>query len=184
MNFEESSLEVKSNSMLGSGDLLRLSFLNDVQEQSGNLRITFDDPPKFFIKKCLSEDEVFNIPSSDDEKRIWRITREDDIISVFCNGEAVVSFSVASSSTKCKKMWSATTSFVKFMADDKASNGYRVVSKVEETMTELEEVETEQQVKGNDDKMKKRQRGKAKGKARKTGRVYKDEDEGKSGGSI
>ena len=125
-DLEETPLEIRTTSSPGSGDQVRVTFLTEDGDPSGNLRIKFDDPPSYFIRNCMDKKKEFDLPSSDDGEHIWRITKSDGRIIVHCDGEEVINVSFTDSTkAACRNMWSEDTEAIEFPAEDDASDGYR-----------------------------------------------------------
>merc|ERR1712176_43859 len=119
-------LEIRTNSLLGSGDQIKVRFLTEDRNQAGNLKIKFDSPPSYFIPDCMNLKKGFKLPSSEDGEYIWRVTKADGRIIVHCNGEEVINVSYADSAkAACREMWSEDTEAIEFMEEDNASDGYR-----------------------------------------------------------
>merc|ERR1712176_361600 len=125
-DWEETPLEIRTNSLLGSGDQIKVRFLTEEGSPAGNLKIKFDDNASYFITDCMNKKKGFKLPSSEDGEYIWRVTKADGRIIVHCNGEEVINVSYADSAkAACREMWSKDTEAIEFMEEDNASDGYR-----------------------------------------------------------
>merc|ERR1712176_1555403 len=96
-DWEETPLEIRTNSLLGSGDQIKVRFLTEEGNPAGNLKIKFDDNASYFITDCMNKKKGFKLPSSEDGEYIWRVTKADGRIIVHCNGEEVINVSYADS---------------------------------------------------------------------------------------
>ena len=130
-DLKNSPLEIKTNSVLGSGDDIDLHFSSSVGYPSG-LVISFDSQPRLWISFCSSKAMgYFQKPLPSDKDRVWRITlnKETGIrLQIHCNEVEVLDFIMSDSTCKdssWRKNWGGDIVIVQFTDTDTASDCYR-----------------------------------------------------------
>ena len=117
-NLEKMPLQIKTDSLLGSGDVSRVYFYDSQSHYAGAFEIRFDSTPQYYIRGCRSHtDFPTNLPSATD--KIWKIAllKSSETINeqvgdessavrlvVDCNGMEVLNF-VFSPSTCPDNNW-------------------------------------------------------------------------------
>ena len=135
INFEleNSPLQIRTNSHIGSGAKIKLLFFNTLEDSAGGLTLQLKSTPRYFIDGCNGEAWV-EVPSTlpQDLDRTWTITlsRDNDEkrVVVHCNNVEILN--VVSSDTTCsdkngETAWSKNVKKIKFSHKDKASDYYR-----------------------------------------------------------
>ena len=95
IDLETTPLEIKTNSTIGSGDLVYVDFYTSGGDEVGGVRISFTSTPVYFIRYCMSSYTSFpgNLPT--DVEKVWRITlnRNSGIrLLIHCNNVEVLNF--------------------------------------------------------------------------------------------
>merc|ERR1712003_163218 len=127
-DLENIPVEIRTDSNPESRDQIRISFFTEGKgKPSGNLKIKFDERPKYFIENCMVRAIEFEDPLADEDERVWRVTETDEGIIVFCNGVVVLNykFKDADKAKACIDMWSENTEVMEFHSQDTASDAYR-----------------------------------------------------------
>ena len=105
-DIETTSLEIRTDSVLGSGDLVYVYFKDSQGRWAGAVHVQFTSTPQYHIGWCTNWVN-FQTPLPTATVKVWRITviKSSDIVSVqiLCNGEEVVNY-VLSDST-CVSGW-------------------------------------------------------------------------------
>jgi hypothetical protein len=133
-DLETFSLEIKTNSTLGSDDLIKVWFYSSTKENAGGLRVYFNVTAKHLIGWCKSRTE-FQTSLPEETDKIWKITvtRNTGVnLKVQCNGMEVIksqfSSSLCSYSRQGKtwdRYWNKEIKKIRFLNDDTASDFYR-----------------------------------------------------------
>ena len=132
-DLESTPLEIKTDSVLGSNDIISLHFRSSDEKYSG-LVIHFSSTPDLWISFCSTEKMNFAtaLPSAKD--KVWRITliKETGIrLQIHCNEVEVFDLIMSNSScgdSKWSKNWGGDIVIVQFPGGDSgdtASDFYR-----------------------------------------------------------
>ena len=132
-NLEQYSLEIMTDSTLGSDDKVYVRFYTAQGDHVAALLLYFYSTPKYIIGKCSSNlansNFPTNLPSAND--KVWRVTltRTSGIrLVIHCN-EGEVLNTLMSDSTCVDSSWSTTWSKeiakIKFSRTDTASEYYQ-----------------------------------------------------------
>ena len=119
-------LEITTSSALGSGDELKVSFFTSSGDKAGFINIKFSKSLKYDIGECTADWVKFE--TSEEEEKTWLISKDEDSVTISCNGEEVVDFVFSESKKKgCEGTWSGEASQIKFAAVDTATVSFRAV---------------------------------------------------------
>ena len=129
-DLETTPLYLKTDSVLGSNERLRLSFYTDQKVKAGGLNIYFSSTPRYFIHHCLSQ-TYFPTSLPTETEKVWKITltRVSGIRLVIHINDVEVLNMVISNST-CRTYdfwntyWSRIVKKIYFIGDDTASEFY------------------------------------------------------------
>ena len=137
LDLENTSLEIKTDSTLGSGDIVDI-FLYTSQRRDGDynvprVAINFTSTPRYYFHNCGSfwTDFPTNLPAEVD--KIWRITVDKTAgirVKIHCNGVEVLNVLLSDSTCRgyrgyWKKYWSRNFKKIYFRSSDTASDYYR-----------------------------------------------------------
>ena len=130
-DLENTPLEIKTESALGSDEIMKVRFFSANQEIAGGIFLEFSSSPTFRIFNCKS----FSINPTDFPTniiKIWRITLSRNFgkqrLVVHCNDAEVLNHVI--SETKCDDVswsskWGEKIVKIRFHDDDTASVQYR-----------------------------------------------------------
>ena len=131
LDLENTPLEIKTNSTLGSGHGVYVRFYTAQREDVGAVVIHLSSPPEYRVWACNSSRTNFpsNLPSEVD--KIWRITLDRTAgtrVKIHCNGVEVLNV-LLSDSTCSDSYWrnyrSKDVEYIHFSVYDTASGYYR-----------------------------------------------------------
>ena len=129
-NMEEYSLNIKTDSTLGSYDQVRLEFLTSQGYRARELYLYFSSIPQYFIGACNTRYTNFptNLPPV--IEKVWRLTltRTSGIrLVIHCNEEEVLNILISDSTCHSywSSYWSTEVAKIKFLSDDRASDHYQ-----------------------------------------------------------
>jgi hypothetical protein len=134
-DLETTPLEIKTDSILGSEDTMRVDFYDSNKTQAGGFVLLLTSPPQYYVWLCSGSYKTLqtHLPAATD--KIWRLTltRTSGIrLIIHCNEEEVLNFLI-SDSTCIEKNWSAywNRKVTKIWFDlDTASDFYRPTGKM------------------------------------------------------
>ena len=103
-DLENSPLQIKTNSMLGSDEKVHLYFRTAKQELRGGVRIYFTSPPQYELTWCTFETD-FDTELPDETDKVWTITLSKPSgeihVVITCNNVKVLN--VVFSDTTCTR---------------------------------------------------------------------------------
>ena len=129
-SLEQYSLDIKTDSTVGSDDYVRMGF-NSQEGHAGGLRLYFYSTPQYYIGYCSSADTNFltDLPTATD--KVWRVTRTSGIrLVVHCNEVEVLNTLISDETcgrNDWSTYWSRSIAKIKFTASDTASDFYKPV---------------------------------------------------------
>ena len=130
-NPEQYSLEIKSDSTLGSNDEVGVLFLTSQGDITGSLYLYFFSTPEYLIGYCSSSSAYLHTNLPPDKDKVWRITltRTSGIrLVVHCNEEEVLNYLISDSTCSISNwstFWSREVAKIKFSSFDDASDYYQ-----------------------------------------------------------
>ena len=132
-NLEEYSLNITTDSTLGSDDKVSVWFYTSQETLAGYLNLYFSSTPQYLISRCNSDYTNFptNLPS--DKDKVWRVTltKISGIrLVVHCNEEEVVNTLISGSTCdnsdwSIYRYWSREVAKILFSSWDTASDYYQ-----------------------------------------------------------
>ena len=132
LDLENTPLEIRTNSTLGSEDIVDVSFSTTHRALAGGVGIYFFSTPQYWLSWCSSYSTNFpsNLPSEVD--KIWRITLDKTAgirLKMHCNGVEVLNTLLSDntcSDSKWRNYWSRDVEKIYFNPTyDTASDYYR-----------------------------------------------------------
>ena len=130
IDLERTPLEIKTNSELGSGDKVEVSFYNSQGDKAGRVTIYFFSKPQFWLSWCNARTDFSStLPTAVD--KVWRIslTKTLDIrLQIHCNNVQVLNFLLQNETcfyTDWREYWSRDVEKIAFYTRDTASDFYR-----------------------------------------------------------
>ena len=133
LDLENTPLEIRTNSTLGSGDKVVVWFYPTQGEYVGGVEIFFSSTPQYYLSWCSSWTSFPSNLSSEVDK-IWRITLDKTAgirLQIHCNGVEVLNFLMSDNTCirngSWRKYWSRDVERIYFPTNrDTASDYYRV----------------------------------------------------------
>ena len=124
-DIETYPLQIMTDSVVSSEDLLRVAFYTGNGSEAGGIRVKFTTPPSYWIDYCNPVWVTFtSIP--DEQARTWTITETDTSVILACNGVEIFNYLFSESTTdNCVPTWSRDAVKMTFKSDDTASDEYR-----------------------------------------------------------
>ena len=105
-DLENIPLQIQTDSVLGSKDLLWVMFYNSAGTQLGFVALTWNTHLKYRIGFCMGNmiDTPNPLPSGN--PKVWKITKTGAVsVTVHCNGEKVLDITFSSSVCDCGCAW-------------------------------------------------------------------------------
>ena len=129
-NLEESPLQIKTDSLIGSNDEVRVWLRTSQEEIVGGVEFLFSSPPQCKIWACTGKRSFpSNLPS--DFNKVWTISldRTEGVrLVVHCNDVEVVDVLMSDSTCndgKWRTQWIKSVGKIWFTNHDNASDYYR-----------------------------------------------------------
>ena len=128
-DLENSPLQIRTDSEIGSNEAVRVSFYNAKREHAGGVSLYFSSSPQYSLYWCTSyTDFPTALPSETD--KVWTITRSSDTRSVVihCNNKEVLNVVLSDSTcsySDWREHWSRDVEKILFLLIDTASDYYR-----------------------------------------------------------
>ena len=86
---ETTPLQIKTDSVTGSGDLIDVDFADAGVYAAGGVLIHFNDQIEYELKHCTdTKNTLTNVPT--DKHKEWTIYRTQDSVKIECNGVEVL----------------------------------------------------------------------------------------------
>ncbi|KAL5251901.1 hypothetical protein ACHWQZ_G014885 [Mnemiopsis leidyi] len=112
LDLENTPLEIKTDSALGSGDRVWVNFFTSQRELTGGVGIFFTSTPQYHLSRSSSSRTNFTTNLPVEVEKIWRITVDKTAgigVKIHCNGVEVVN--VLLSDTSGEGYWSKDWSY-------------------------------------------------------------------------
>ena len=119
-----SVLQIQTDSVVGSGDVLWVRFVELNSDNGPGITVKFENPPLYEFGYC-ADPISFNMPDAE-KNRIWTFRMENNRLQLNCNGVEILDFYFAEASRDdCRTNWSLDFAHFKFETADTASDSYR-----------------------------------------------------------
>ena len=131
-DLENSPLQIRTDSVVGSNERVAVSFFNAGGSLVGGINLYFTSPPQYEIRYCTTSKTNLptDLPAEIDKNWTITLTRTSDVrLQIHCNDKEVLN--VVMSDTTCsdsewRKNWSMNVKAIKFSSKyDTASDFYR-----------------------------------------------------------
>ena len=132
-DLENSPIQIRTNSHIGSGAKIKLLFFNEQGDSAGGFTLQLKSTPRYFIDGCTEVWVEIPIKLPQDLDRKWtlilsRAKNGIKRVELHCNNVEILN--VVSSDTTCtdidwKTAWSKDVEKIKFSHKDGASDYYR-----------------------------------------------------------
>ena len=108
-NLEDSPLRIKTNSAVGSGDVVNVYFYSSENDDAGGIFLRFGNNPKYNIRRCREMYTEFSASIPEEEQKIWKITKASNPlrIVIHCNEKEVLNAQLDSTCTNNHKKWAS-----------------------------------------------------------------------------
>ena len=125
MDIRATPLQIKTDSALGSDDLVSMYFIDLGVYVSGEVKLYFTSPMQYELDRCTEERQPLeNVPAQQD--KVWTISRTlDKSVKIECNGVVVVEFGIASCTHSEKYVYDREMEKMTFDGSDTATDFYR-----------------------------------------------------------
>ena len=125
MDVKATPLQIKTDSTLGSGDLVFVRFFNKGASPAGGVKLHFTSPMQYELEWCTEERLLLeNVPAQQD--KVWTIARTlDKSVKIECNGVVVAEFGIASCTHSEKYVYDREMEKMTFDGSDTATDFYR-----------------------------------------------------------
>ena len=130
-NLEEYSLNITTDSTLGSDDRVRVYLYTSQGDEIGDLYLYFSSTPQYAIGYCKTGWTNFPTNLPPDSDKVWRVTltRTSGIrLVVHCNEVEVLNTLISDSTcgdSEWSTNWSREVAKIKFRSSDTASDYYQ-----------------------------------------------------------
>ena len=134
VDLETEDLFITTDSILGSGQLIKIYVFDQTNEKNiAALWITFGENFTYHVGKCTKADvsDTFPVSPPTAVNRIWKISESVSSLGISCNGMQILNYEFANGhQDNCALQWALDAARIKFDATDTASKSYRISSKL------------------------------------------------------
>ena len=119
-------MEIKTDSQLGSGDILSFFAADPEFDTAVRLTIYFEETMQYQLGYCMTDKAILsNVP--EENEKVWAIHRTliPDAVKIECNGVTVVDFMISECTESKKYFYGRSTFKLRFTSSDTASDFYR-----------------------------------------------------------
>ena len=131
-NLEITSLQIKTDSTVGSEESVRLYFYTAAGVFVGSISLFFSSPPRYYIGFCSTSWTDLSATLPSDVEKVWEITKlSGPRITVSCNGVKVVDILLSDETCRVsywRTLWSRDVEKILFSSSDTASDFYKTGS--------------------------------------------------------
>ena len=126
MDIQETALQIKTNSVVGSGDMMWVRFGDNTGKEYG-IDIRFNDPPTYDVGYCLGHGEAIEFTMPTGSQHMWTVRKSMKKVNLLCNDVEIFDyeFSKATRVDTCAYMWSTYAVKFQFGWSDTAGDSYR-----------------------------------------------------------
>ena len=132
-DLENSPLQIKTDSLIGTDEKVYVSFNSAGGDQAGGVRLHLTSPPRYALVWCHRYTSLL-IPTSlpTETDKIWTITLSRSTagirLTIQCNNKEVLDVELSSTfcdDTYWSSYWSKDVKKIRFTSSDTASDSYR-----------------------------------------------------------
>ena len=119
-------LEIKTDSQIGSNDIVSFFVVDPVVYTALRLVIYFGETMQYELVYCMTEKATLNnVP--DENEKVWAIHRtlDPDAVKIECNGVKVADFMISECTNSGKEYYGRSTNKLQFTSTDTASDYFR-----------------------------------------------------------
>ena len=126
-DIETYPLQILTDSVVGSGDQLRVVYLTEGSTGAGGIRVMLSDPPQYWIGGCT---DWVDFTAPEEQFKVWTITVTETSVVLTCNGVEIVNYLFSESEKEnCVSRGSKDTTKIVFKGTtdgtDTASDKFR-----------------------------------------------------------
>jgi hypothetical protein len=131
IDLQHQELNIETESLLGSGDMIRVDMFTESGEYISNVQIMFNDQMEYHVGWCsVTHDNRFDRTPSVTNPSTWKIEKNGAYnLRIWCNDVLVLTYTFASSSrSTCVPKFSKDVGMVSFRgSEDTSSKRYKPV---------------------------------------------------------
>jgi len=126
-DFESTPLEIKTDSVLGSGDRVHVKFHPADGHNAGDLQIYFTSHPQYNLGWCSTSNTNFPVTPPSLTDKVWRISRTAGVrVVIHCNEVEVLNKLLSSCThSERRSIWNQDVASIEFYYSERASDYYR-----------------------------------------------------------
>ena len=120
--------QLKTNSEVGSDDLVLVHFYDATNQEAGGLKLFFTSPMKYELFYCMTRQvHLTNLP--EEKEKVWTFYRSADWAMIVCNGVVLVKYQLSSCSNPGNDgRWDREIHYIQFHHVDTATDFYRAAN--------------------------------------------------------
>ena len=104
-DLEYSPLKIKTDSLIGSRDILKVYFYTSNGQFAGGIIIRLNTNPEYYLHRCRESYESFPANPPADDNRIWKITKILDPLGITVHNNDVKILDFRFSDTTCTRWY-------------------------------------------------------------------------------
>ena len=131
-DLENSPLQIRINSQVGSNEQVTVPFFTAGEDQVGGVYLYFASPPQYYLGFCISSWTNFPTALPSETDMIWTVTltRTSGTVRliIHCNNKELVNIVMSDNScseSNWNEKWSHDVEKIRFSSSSKASDYYR-----------------------------------------------------------
>ena len=130
-DLENAPLQIRTDSVVGSGDELSVSFLNGEENEAGRVVLFFEPTPKYHLIWCTASNTDFPTDLPSETVKIWKVTlsKTSNVrLQIKCNNKEVLNLVLSDAtcfSGEWSTYWGRDVEQLMFRSSDTASDYYR-----------------------------------------------------------
>lgn len=129
-DLENSPLQIRTDSVVGSDEEVKLLFSDAEEYNAGGLLLSFTSPPRYYLNDCTEFRTDFPTALPSETEKMWTIIlkRSSDIkLTISCNDKIVLSMELTDTICTHSRItnWSRDVDKIEFRSSDTASDYYR-----------------------------------------------------------
>ena len=127
MDLEETPLQIKTDSTLGSDEKIRVAIYEKDSNEISIVKVKFSTTMQYKIEDCTTDWQELPVQPPVEADKIWTITKTETALIITCNNVEVLNylFAGSSQSTCVTTLSGDVVEQIKFTDTDTASDFYR-----------------------------------------------------------
>ena len=137
MTIKATPLQIKTDSTVGSGDLVSVEFITMDVFSAGGFTLHFTNPMQYEFERCTDQRWLLsNVPAQQD--KVWTFYRvSQEVMRIECNDVEVAQYTISNCRHSEKWIYQREMERFKFYPADTATDFYRAKGKDHYTATRL-----------------------------------------------